>query len=175
MILYHATTEKRALSILKERTIKKDVERYYTKEENGDGYSTQGYVYLTPEVTFAIHFANCHNLVDRVSALYVFRLDIPDEIIEPDYDELRYQHLSQGDIERYGNELNCSIKEYKSCRVNQDIEFDKFDSWMYKIVLSREIDVNAITDYAGFNLEYVTQNYTQVQLNFIENIKWEKL
>lgn len=175
MILYHATTEKRALSILKERTIKKNVDRYYTKEENGSGYSTQGYVYLTPEITFAIHFADCHNLIDKAPALYIFRLDIPNKIVEPDYDELRYQHAGQDQIDSYGGALNCSIEEYKSCRVAQNLEFDRFDSWVCKIDLSDGVDINDITEFAGQNLIYVREHYTQKQLSFINSIIWEKL
>lgn len=175
MILYHATTEVRAIPILRERTIKKNIERYYTQEENGDGYSTQGYVYLSPEVTFAIHFANCHNLVDKTSALYIFKLEIPDEMIEPDYDELRYQRARQEDIDRYGGALNCSLREYKSCRVPYDLKFNEIKCFVYKIDLNTGIDVNKLTEFAGYNLEGVIENYTQVQRKFIRRITWTAL
>ena len=47
MILYHGTTEKRALQILADRIVRANVERFYKEEYNGDGFSSDGYVYLT--------------------------------------------------------------------------------------------------------------------------------
>lgn len=41
MILYHGTTYKRAQQIFKDRAIKRNCERFFTEEENGDGYVLQ--------------------------------------------------------------------------------------------------------------------------------------
>lgn len=53
--------------------------------ENGDGYSTDGYVYLTNEVTLALYFAYYHHRVDKSDSMVVFKMEIPDEMILPDY------------------------------------------------------------------------------------------
>ena len=82
MLLYHGTTYKRAKQIFEDRIIKKDCDRFFTEEDNGDGYSTDGYVYLTNELTFALCFANCHHLVDKSDMLVVFL----DGQILPDFD-----------------------------------------------------------------------------------------
>ena len=65
MLLYHGTTGKRADQIFADRKISNDCDRFFTEEENGDGYTTQGYVYLTNEITYAVYFANSHTLVDK--------------------------------------------------------------------------------------------------------------
>lgn len=91
MILYHGTTAKRAEHIFEDRTIKKNCLRFFTEEENGEGYSTDGYVYLSNEITYSLYFANCHSLVDKSESLYIFRIDIPDGLILADIDEMRYQ------------------------------------------------------------------------------------
>lgn len=109
MILYHATTALRGKKILSDGRIKKEVERYYTKEENGDGYTSQGYIYLSNEVTFAIYFANCHDIIDKTGELYVFRVEIPDNLLEPDNDELRCQGVDVEKIAIYGSYLSCGL------------------------------------------------------------------
>ena len=42
MVLYHATTAKRAKKILESGIIKRNIDRFYTEELNGEGYSTDG-------------------------------------------------------------------------------------------------------------------------------------
>jgi len=172
MILYHGTTETRALQIFQDRCIKKDVERYFTEESNGDGYTTQGFVYLTNEITFAVHFANCHNLSDRAKALYLFRIDVPDEMVEADYDELRYQMAREDEIERCGGTLSCSLLEYKACRVAAILSFEQFPMSYYKIDLTNGLDADSLTDFAGYNLKGTIENYTLAQKDFIQNVVW---
>ena len=63
MILYHATTARRGKKIIEDGCIKKYVERYYIKENNDDGYSTQGYVYLSNELTFSMHLKLIYQII----------------------------------------------------------------------------------------------------------------
>lgn len=172
MILYHATTKTRAVQIFESRYIKCNIDRYYTEEDNGDGYSTQGFVYLSNEITFALYFANCHNINDKSDALYIFKFDIPDNIVEADYDELRIQMARKDEIKKYGGDLQCSLLEYKSCKVAVDLYFDHFQVSYYKIDLSSEKDIDELIGGVGCNFISTTENYTTEQRQFMQNIVW---
>ena len=174
MILYHGTTYKRAQSIFKDRAIKKECERFFTEEENGDGYSTDGYVYLSNEVTYALHFAYCHHRVDKSASLVVFKIEIPDEIVLPDYDEMRHQDPTGTDRERYDSDLDCSLLEFKTCRINTDISFDEYTVDFFGLVLEKVNSIADLFDNAGCNYEYVTSHYTKRQKNFIKLIPWKR-
>lgn len=174
MILYHGTTYKRAQSIFKDRAIKKECERFFTEEENGDGYSTDGYVYLSNEVTYALHFAYCHHRVDKSASLVVFKIEIPDEIVLPDYDEMRHQDQTGTDRERYDSDLNCSLLEFKACRINTDISFDEYAVDYFCLVVDKVENIGDLFDNAGYNYEYVTSHYTRRQKNFIKSIPWKR-
>ena len=172
MLLYHGTTYKRAKQIFEDRIIKKDCDRFFTEEDNGDGYSTDGYVYLTNELTFALHFANCHHLVDKSDMLVVFRIDIPDGQILPDFDEMRYQDPTGIDRERYYDDLSCSLLEFKCCRVNSDISFDEYIVDFFCLAVNDIENIGDLFDNTGCNYEYVTNHYTKKQKNFIQSIRW---
>ena len=172
MILYHGTTSKRAQQIFEDKTIKKYCERFFTEEENGDGYSTDGYVYLTNEVTFALHFAYCHHNVDKSDELVVFRINIPDEQILPDFDEMRHQDPTGRDRERYDDDLKCSLLEFKACRINTDISFEDYSVDYFCLVVDDFDSIDDLFDNAGGNYEYVTSNYTSKQNSFINSIQW---
>lgn len=172
MVLYHATTEKRALSILKDKCIKKDVRRFYTVKESGDGYTTQGYVYLTNEITFAVYFANTHSKLDKSERLFIFKIELPDDVLEADNDELRIQRATEKMIISYGGELNCSLLEYKSCRVKVDINFDIFP--IEYCIVPKTDDIKYLLINVGENYQYVVNRYTQAQKEFIKNIVWRK-
>ena len=172
MILYHGTTYKRAQQIFQDRAIKKNCERFFSEEENGDGYSTDGYVYLTNEVTFALYFAYCHHRVDKSDSMVVFKLEIPDEMILPDYDEMRYQDPTGTDRARYFDDLSCSLLEFKACRVSADLSFDEFEIQYFRLFVNNVDNMGDLFDNAGCNYEYVTENYSNKQIEFIQSIYW---
>lgn len=171
MILYHGTTGKRAQQIFRDRAIKTITERFFTEEENGDGYSTQGFVYLSNEPIFALHFAVCHARVDKSDSVFLFKVEISNELLEADYDELRYQDPAEIELERYGNAFDCSLLEYKTCRVpfdillSLDVHFAHFD-------ISTIPSNGDLFDNVGYNWEYATSNYTELQRQFLERIQW---
>lgn len=175
MILYHATTALRGKQILIDNCIKKDIDRFYTTEKNGDGSSTQGYVYLSNEITFSMYFANCHRYVDKSDELYIFQIDIPDELIEADCDELRYQGSSSDEIAQYGGELQCSLLEYKSCRVPFDINFKTYECSYITINIHGRPDPIDLVGGAGDNYKFTINNYTKIQKDFIDGIQWSRL
>jgi len=172
MVLYHGTTHKRAQQIFDDRAIKKNCERFFTEEENGDGYSTDGYVYLTNEVTLALYFAYCHHRDDKSDSMVVFKIEIPDEMILPDYDEMRYQDLTGTDRARYSDDLSCSLLEFKVCRISEDISFDKFEVQYFRFFASDVDNIGDLFDNAGYNYEYVIKHYSRRQTEFIQSIYW---
>lgn len=175
MILYHSTTENRAKQIFKDNKILCNCKRFFTKEENGDGYSSQGYVYLSNEITFATHFGYCHSNVEKTDIIYLYRIDIPDELIEPDYDEMRHQDPTGCDRERYSSDLQCSLLEFKACRVPFDIDFNKFKVDYLMIDKKGFSDISDLFDNAGHNLDYVISNYNPIQTRFINESSWQSV
>lgn len=175
MILYHGTTQKLAMEIFRDKVIKKDIKRHYTEEKSGNGYSTQGYIYLTNEITFSVFFANCCNLEDKADSLVLFKIDIPMEKIQPDYDEIRIQNSPKHVHDRYEDDLDFSLREFKSCRVDFDIEISEYDFEYCILNLSDEFTPYNLIINAGCNYEYVRNNYTDSQIEFINNLKWNKI
>ena len=175
MLLYHGTTGKRAEYIFADKAISNNCERFFTEEENGSGYTTQGYVYLTNEITFAAYFANSHTFMDQSKELFIFRVDVPDELIEPDYDEMRYQDPTGYDRERYSSDLECSLAEFKTCRIPISIEFDSFAVEYFSFNKADVPNIANLFDNAGCNYNYVVENYSAKQRAFIDSIHWKKL
>lgn len=175
MFLYHGTTGIRANQILDDKKISNNCDRFFTKEKNGDGYTTQGYVYLTNEITFAVYFANSHTFVDQSKELFIFRIDVPDELIEPDYDEMRYQDPPGHDREQYSSDLEYSLVEFKTCRIPVSIEFNKFTVEYFSFYKADFPNIADLFDNASSNYNYAIHHYSDKQREFINSIHWKKL
>ena len=175
MLLYHGTTSERAYKIFMDGRISNNCKRFFTKEENGNGYTTQGYVYLTNEITFAAYFANCHAFVDQSIELFIFRIDVPDELIEPDYDEMRYQDALGHNREQYSSDLECSLAEFKSCRIPVSIEFNRFAVEYFSFYKSSFRNIECLFKNACSDYNYVVEHYSDTQRVFIDSIHWEKI
>lgn len=175
MILYHGTTSNRAAQIFRDKKISNNCKRFFTEELNGDGSTTQGYVYLTNEITYAVYFANCHHFVDKSNQLYIFRVEVSEELIEPDYDEMRYQDPLMNERNRYTTDLKCSLLEFKSCRIPLSIEFDKFSVEYFVFNRDEFSDIAKLFDNAGCDYKYVVTHYSEFQHSFIDSIQWKKV
>ncbi len=149
------------------------MQRHYTKTKSGFGYSTQGYVYLTNEVTFALYFANCCNLEDGSDYLVLFKIDLQIEKVLPDYDEIRIQSAPKHVRDIYQNDLDYSLRELKTCRIDFDIDLRLYCVNFCKIDLLNGFNPCDVIRNAGRNYEYVTGNYTDLQTKFINNLKWD--
>lgn len=174
MILFHGTTGKRAKKIFKDGEIKCDVERHYTKEKSGTGYTEQGYIYLSNEIMFAVYFANCCDLEDKSRVLYIFKIEIDECEIEPDYDEIRIQPKNDHIRQKYTDDLDYSLNELKSCRVSHDITISN-PKVSFLFINLDEIDIRDLISGAGYNLQDAKNNYNEIQRNFIKNAKWEMI
>lgn len=107
MILYHGTTLQNAERILKDGIIKSKIERNYI---SGGLWcyknTTDGYVYLTKNLYTAYYYGNI-NLIGidnyKNKYVYVFKININDNILLPDYDEMS--------VKRKCSNKNLSVKE----------------------------------------------------------------
>jgi hypothetical protein len=174
VILYHGTTGKRAKKIFEDGKLKCFVERHYTLSKSGDGYTEQGYVYLTNEMMFAIYFANCCDLEDNSGELYVFKIDMEDSLLEPDYDEIRIQHEDDFIRKEYPDDLEYSLKEFKSCRVKCDIDISN-NKVLYLQINKNDIEIGKLIEGAGYNLKDTQNQYNSKQKIFIKNANWKKI
>jgi hypothetical protein len=172
IILYHATTQIKGEYILRERLFRKDVKRYYSEESGSNGPTTQGFVYFTNEITFSLYFANCHNLSENNSNIYIFKINIPRRFLEADEDEIELQ--SPKNEHQYANRLEWSLAELKSCRIASDINIDSFPTKIYRCIGININEILPLLRNVGYNYKYVTSNYTPQQKNFIDSIIWEK-
>lgn len=102
MILYHGTTLKKGRQIIIDGIIKSNIERNY-KNNGMIKNTTDGFVYLTKNLYTAYYYGNI-NLNDMIDCenkyVYIFKIDIADNILLPDYDEIEvitkkaYEHVS---------------------------------------------------------------------------------
>ena len=104
----------------------------------------------------------------------MFRIDIPDEQILPDYDEMRYQDPTGTDREWYDSDLSCSLLEFKTCRINTDISFDEYTVDYFCLVVDRVKNIGELFNNACCNYEYVTSHYTKRQKSLIKLIPWKR-
>ena len=174
MRLYHCTTEKRMEKIICDKKLKTECLRFFTKELNGPGATTQGYVYLSNEPTCAVYFGNCHSLVDKSTKLYLLRFDLSDGLLEADWDEIQYQKVPEWKLKSYVNELQCSLLELKTCRVSFDIDFSKILT-EYCLIDKNVVEIADIVKTAGRDYKYVVEHYTDAQKNFLSSLIWKRI
>ena len=127
-------------------------------------------MYLTNEVTLALYFAKYHHRVDKSDSMVVFKMEIPDEMILPDYDEMRYQDPTGTDRARYSDDLSCSLLEFKTCRVNSDLLLDEYKFHYFRLFVNDVDNIGDLFDNAGYNYEYVIEHYSRRQTEFIQSI-----
>lgn len=173
MELFHATTQIRGEQILKDRCIKKCVERYYSNENGSNGLTTQGYVYLTNEITFSIYFANCHNLSEANENIYIFKIEVPDDLLQPDEDEIELQSPNNESV--YPNRLAWSLGELKSCRIAENIDIQNYSTYLFCIKDISLDEILELVKHAGYPYDYVVAHYTDDQQKFLDSIVWTKL
>lgn len=122
MVLFHGTTQKRGEEILRSGVIKCSTERDFKSIPNIEG-STDGYAYFTTDLSKALYYGNAKTIGNDCDMLvYLFRLDIPYEMLCADLDELKVvtkkQYFSETTVEE-------SLKICKCVRISQDISIIK--------------------------------------------------
>lgn len=146
-------------------------ERFFKKETNDSGYSTDGYVYLSNEIINAIKFANYHTLKDKSLKIFIFRMEVPYAQLEPDYDESSYLKVPIDHSKKYKTKLEFSLNEFKSCRISHDILL-KQDQVEYSVIDKKYLDRNIeILNKSALNYRDILKNRTEKQIEFINSLK----
>lgn len=120
MILYHGTSEVFGRKILCDEKILSNTTRNYseTLQLNNtqiDITTTNGYVYLTSSFIRAYNYGNRASLIhNRQPHIYIFKLQVNDELLLPDLDERR---LHSEDF----NEQNVSYNVQKSLEIYKGV------------------------------------------------------
>lgn len=104
--------------------------------------------------------------------MVVFKIEIPDEMILPDYDEMRYQDPTCTDRARYSDDLSCSLFEFKACRISADLSFDEYEVKYFRLFANDVDNIGDLFDNAGCNYEYVIEHYSRKQIEFVQSIHW---
>lgn len=95
MILYHGTKAEYGEMIVKSGILKNDVKRNYECNDYADLGTTNGYVYLTDKLYVAASYGNKNTFLfvdegqKRDDFFYIFRIDMPSEMVEADLDEIK--------------------------------------------------------------------------------------
>lgn len=171
MILYHGTTQLRADQIFRDGEIKKNVERFYSKETRSYGCSTNNYVYFSNEPIYALAFAYYHSLEDHSQELYLFKVDIDEKKLEPDFDEIDFQGVTSICNNHYSCELEKSLLGYKSCRINEDIKLKDSNAEFCHFNIK---NIKKLLKNLGYDYYNTIKRYTENQKEFIKKIKWKK-
>lgn len=179
MILYHGTSYQRGIKILESGCLKSNIERFY--DQNCDFPTTNGYVYLTNHIFKAIHWGNITASIEQDTKLMLFQVDVQEELLEPDYDELKYTLPFNPDSKMT---FMDSLRLVYSVRVAQDIML-KQHRGKYAEMISTHCPGNELSKLTReaarlykepyINNEYVS-DFAKVALRKLENVlEWKEI
>lgn len=169
--MYYRTTGKRAKKIFENNKLRCNVNRYYTSSKSGDGYTKQGYIYLANEMMF-IYFANCCDIKDKSGELFIFKIKLDDSILEHDYDAIWIQPNYEFVRNKYSDNLDYSLNEFKSCRIKYDIKV-KADNVSYLVINKSDVNIRDLIVGAKYNFQDVKSAYNAIQRKFIKDGTWK--
>ena len=110
--------------IIKDHCIKHDISRVYTNTGKLDCDTTNGYVYLTPNIETAYFYGNLNPLRSKtkndLKYVYIFKVEINEDKLLPDYDELKITKIKSKDVT-----WKESIAICKTVRVDEDVNVNK--------------------------------------------------
>ncbi len=148
MILYHATPGVTGEKIINTRTIKNNCPRLWDGEvhhANGkveDISTTDGYVYLSNKLSLAAFYGNVSRMnVNNCDDYYIFRVNIPEELLKPDQDELKINHGIE-DILTARESLDacgCACVDFSIKADEYNIEYIHIDTNDFSAPLNKEI------------------------------------
>lgn len=118
MILFHGTTQKRGEEILASGVLKCNTERDFKSIAGIEG-TTDGYVYFTTDLSIALYYGNAKTIGnDYDMQVYIFRLDVPYELLCADLDELKSETRKEFPV---GTTVEESLEICKCVRIPQDV------------------------------------------------------
>ena len=117
MILYHGTTLEHAEKILRDGKIKCRIERNHKGYGDIIDATTDGFVYLTPNLHTAYFYGNIAR-TEIDDGVCIFKINISDEsVLEPDYDELKVREIK----DTKNITTKESLEQCGSVRISKDI------------------------------------------------------
>lgn len=188
MILYHGTPASRAEKIIEEKCISPNADRIYD-----DGYgdellkcvtfhntnvpttlaTTKGYTYLTNSLFYAMYYGNKNAMHftgdydERDKEFYVFMVDIPHELLEPDFDEIiMTTSVDPATIKTFTDSLNACksvrtkapVKDFKYIKLPTTVNFyDDNSSLVQRIVKFEVARYNPENEYVIKELKELTE------------------
>ena len=119
--------------------------------------TTDGYVYLTPDIDLAYYYGNINliqsNTSDNMKYVYIFKVDVDETKLKPDMDNLRINHIeNQKDIITREE----SIKFCRTVAVSEDVnikdmEYIKLPGTMNNIESKDNLNIVRKLSKASFN------------------------
>ena len=149
MILYHATPGINGEKIIGTRIIKNNCPRTW----NGDSYqsdgkvvdlsTTDGYVYLSNKLSLAAFYGNANrlNVGGDCNDYYIFRMNIPEDLLLPDKDELRINR-KRNDVETAKESLEiccCACVDFPLRADEFSIEYIHIDLYDFSSKLNKKV------------------------------------
>lgn len=188
MILYHATTETKGKIILEEGYIKinlsssfKDIpkECYRNSEQYVNLESEKGFVYLSNRISVA-HDIVKSTVTDKDNYIYIFKLNIPENELLPDFDQAQISKCKAVDVMEI-------LRECFSTRVNFNINLKKYNGEFTKIpsilnqylFLERFPDTSIkifdnIRNWVSNSHKNFTKEIEEKEEKFEKDLEWEK-
>ena len=127
MILYHGTPIKKARKIMQDGIIKSHIKRNYIDYNDTITNTTDGYVYLTTNIYTAYYYGNINSLsqVEEDSYVCIFKIDVNDKVLLPDYDEIKVKCKNANTYEKIT--YNESINMCGCVTIKNDLEITNSD------------------------------------------------
>lgn len=118
MHLYHGTSFSASQSIISSEKILHQIERTY--DESSLFPTTNGLVYLTNNIGYAIYVANKEAIFRREEFLSIFEVDVDEAELLPDFDQLDYVcRIKREDAEHFT--YSDSLEKAQSCCVARSL------------------------------------------------------
>lgn len=172
MILYHGTTLSRGEGIIKDHCIKYDISRVYTNTGKLDCDTTNGYVYLTPNIETAYFYGNINLLRsetnDDLKYVYIFKAEINEDKLLPDYDELK---IKSKDVTWKESLAIC-----KTVRVDEDVNVNKAEYLMLPNTMNHketEDNLNLVRELSKSEVQSLDANVVLKEI--LSKWSWQKL
>lgn len=175
MILYHGTTLSRGEGIIKDHCIKHDISRVYTNTGKLDCDTTNGYVYLTPNIETAYFYGNINSLRSETNHdlkyVYIFKVEINEDKLLPDYDELKIKKIKSKDVTWKESLAIC-----KTVRVDEDVNVNKAEYLMLPNTMNHketEDNLNLVRELSKSEVQSLDANVVLKEI--LSKWSWQKL
>jgi hypothetical protein len=180
MILYHGTSEKRGIKILKENCLKTNALRVYGEEHPLP--TTEGYIYLTNNLVNAIYYGNNTAWEDGDNYLFVFEIEVEERKLEADMDQIIYTLMPFGKHTKIKDIDNPTVQESLtyalSVRTRENIDIKTSKIRYTQIVSSLSID-NPTKRRETQNIVGLVKSNNELDVkvkdDFIRDMKWNRI